>query len=207
MFGKTKNTSHATTTTDTRGAKGSLIQKLLRTLQFLSSTVSLILFSLRIAKIIRLTNQASKSNGAVEGILAAAVLYTLIAMALSFAAKRGLGNIARILLIIFDLLFVGAFIAVAVLTSPKRRGSSGPCTKSARVNGRLPAGINCNLPWGTFILAIISTLLHAITAAFHVAKDHRRTNKDVAYEKNAHHDARDGFVDGSAPGHRGATQV
>jgi hypothetical protein len=109
----------------------------------------------------RLVHKASASNGAVEGIIAAAVLYTLIVMALSLGLRAGGGNMLRILFIIFDLLFVGAFIAVAVLTSPKRHGSSGPCTSNANVNGffnrHAKGDINCRLPWGTFILAIIST--------------------------------------------------
>lgn len=44
-----------------------LVQRILRTLQFLSSLVSLILFSIRLAKILRLANRASNSSGAVEG--------------------------------------------------------------------------------------------------------------------------------------------
>jgi hypothetical protein len=97
----------------------------------------------------------------VEGILAAAVLYTLIAMALTFALRAGASNGLRILIVIFDLLFVGAFIAVAVLTSPKRHGSSGPCTNNTSaynfINRPTAGDVNCKLPWGTFILAIFST--------------------------------------------------
>lgn len=185
-----------------------MFQHLLRVLQFLSAAISLILFSIRLAKIMRLVHKASRSNGAVEGIIAAAVLYTLIAMALRLGLKAGGGNLLRILLIIFDILFVAAFIVVAVLTSPKRHGSSGPCSSNAKINdfvGRHASGdINCNLPWGTFILAIFSTVLHALTAAFHVAKDHRRTvRNDRAVKEEAHHDGRDGFVDGNTPGYNG----
>lgn len=82
-------------------------------------------------------------------------------MALRFGLKAGGGNGLRILFVVFDILFVAAFIVVAVLTSPRRRGSSGPCSSHVRVNGfvdRYAAGkVNCNLPWGTFILAILST--------------------------------------------------
>jgi len=132
------------------------LQKIWRVLQFLSATISLGLFSARLAKIIRLVHRATTSNGAVEGILAAAVAYTLISMLLKFVLKQGGPKILRWIWIIFDLLFVGGFIAVAVLTRPNGNGSSGPCH---RIRGiRLePAGTNCNLPWGTFILAIVST--------------------------------------------------
>jgi hypothetical protein len=154
---------HTTTAGDgintTRPAKNQILQHILRIIQFLSALVSLILFSLRIHKIIRLAGRASQSNGAVEGILAAAVLYTLIAMILQLLIKGTRSNLVRMLLIVFDVLFVGAFIAVAVLTSPKRHGSSAPCTtKSEKIVQKLGSGnADCRLPWGTFILAIIST--------------------------------------------------
>jgi hypothetical protein len=151
------NTS--TSTDAPRSRTHNLILHVLRILQFLSAFTSLILFSVRIAKIIRLTRQATHSNGAVEGILAAAVLYTIIATILQLVIRTGGSQVMRILLMIFDILFVGAFIAVAVLTSPKRHGSSGPCnTKTAQFIGtHAPSATNCNLPWGTFILAIFST--------------------------------------------------
>jgi len=216
MFGRTKNTSRPTGAGTASGIGGTprstrsheLVHHILRVLQFLSAITSLILFSIRLAKIVRLVHKASRSNGAVEGIIAAAVLYTLVAMALSFGLHAGGGNMLRIPLIIFDILFVGAFIAVAVLTSPKRHGSSGPCTSNATANGffdrHLSSNVNCKLPWGTFILAIFSTLLHALTATFHSAKDHRRTKRnDRIAMKEADHDGRDGFVDGNGPMHTG----
>lgn len=133
-----------------------LLQKILRVLQFLSSLISLALFSARLYKIIRTVRRASASNGAVEGILAAAVAYTLISMLLKFCLKNGGPKILRWIWIIFDLLFVGGFIAVAVLTRPAGNGTSGPCHyyRGQRIE---PNGTNCNLPWGTFILAIVST--------------------------------------------------
>jgi hypothetical protein len=169
MFGRTNNSSTRTGAVTAAGVDGAprttrtheIFQHILRALQFLSATTSLILFSTRIAKIIRLARRASQSNEAVEGILAAAVLYTLAAMALAFALRAGASNSLRILLVIFDLLFVGAFIAVAVLTSPKRHGSSGPCTNNTSaynfINRHTSGDVNCKLPWGTFILAIFST--------------------------------------------------
>lgn len=149
----------STRTDASRSRSHNFILHALRILQFLSALISLILFSIRIAKIIRLTNHATHSNSAVEGILAAAVLYTIIATILQLVIRTGASNMTRIMLIIFDILFVGAFIAVAVLTSPKRHGSSGPCnSKTSQLIGKYgPSSANCNLPWGTFILAILST--------------------------------------------------
>lgn len=51
------------------------VQDVLRTLEFLAAVISFILFSIRLAKIVRLSRRASHSNGAVEGILTAAVSY------------------------------------------------------------------------------------------------------------------------------------
>ena len=131
-------------------------QRILRVLQFLSAIISLGLFSARLYKILRLAHRASTSNGAVEGILTAAVLYTLISMILRFILKSGGPKWLRWVWILFDLAFVGAFIAVADLTSPAGNKSSGPCHKYRGVRIE-PKGANCNLPWGTFLLAIFST--------------------------------------------------
>jgi len=131
-----------------------LFQSLMRLFQFLSSVISLGLFSARLYKIMRTVRRASASNGAVEGILAAAVAYTLLSMLMKACLKGGAKNILRWIWIVLDLAFVGAFIAVAVLTRPNG-GTSGPCNK--RLRSLYPSGVNCNLPWGTFILAIVST--------------------------------------------------
>ena len=133
--------------------------RFIRILQFLSATISLGIFSSRIYKVIKLYRRINRSSGAVEGILAAAVAYTILATILQVCLRRaGSHKILRWLLIVLDILFVAAFIAVAVLTAPK--GPSGPCRKSVANNILHPTQYqtaNCKLPWGTFILAIIST--------------------------------------------------
>ena len=146
--------------------------RLTRLLQFLSAAVSLGIFSSRLYKVYRLVNSikvsrgVNKGYGAVEGILAAAVVYTLLALLLSFLLKRGGPRWLRWLWVLFDLAFVGAFIAVAVLTSPNggiagpkhcyddpdTRGTNDLTGETANVEDE-----TCNLPWGTFILAIVST--------------------------------------------------
>lgn len=130
-------------------------QTLMRVFQFLSAIISLGLFSSRVAKIIKLYGRATASNGAVEGILAAAVAYTILSMIMKACIKGTGATVLRWLFIVLDLLFVGGFIAVAVLTRPDG-GSSGPCRKS-RLDPIIPKGYACDLPWGTFILAIVST--------------------------------------------------
>ena len=133
--------------------------RLTRILQFLSATISLGIFSGRVYKVLKLYKRINKSSGAVEGILAAAVAYTILATILQVCLRRaGSHKILRWLLIILDVLFVAAFIVVAVLTAPN--GPSGPCRRSVTHNLSHPTQYqtaNCRLPWGTFILAIIST--------------------------------------------------
>jgi len=137
-----------------------------------SATVSLGVFSSRVYKVYRLINSIkvhrglSTAYGAVEGILAAAVLYTLLAVLISFLVKGGGPRWLRWLWVLLDLAFVGAFIAVAVITSPQG-GRAGPkeCYRNRNLNSvDNVSGSNsnatdetCNLPWGTFILAIVST--------------------------------------------------
>lgn len=158
---------------------GSLYRMFLRAtrvLQFLSSVISLGIFSQRLYKVYRLVNSiktrrgVNGAYGAVEGILAAAVLYTLISMLLGCIKKSANpgGRTLRWIWVLLDVLFVGAFIAVTVLTRPNgglagarhcyspqrlRNGSASDVTGATAD----PRDDSCNLPWGTFILAIIST--------------------------------------------------
>jgi hypothetical protein len=140
--------------------------RLTRVLQFISSVVSLGIFSKRLYKVYRLVNTiktrrgVNGAYGAVEGILAAAALYTLITMLLTFLKKSANpgGRMLRWLWVLLDLLFVGAFIAVSVLARPDG-GPAGArrCYNPRRLVPGDDRDDSCNLPWGTFILAIIST--------------------------------------------------
>lgn len=150
-----------------RNSKANLwIQRILRFIQFLSPVISIGLFASRLVRIVQQDpsegrGRLTASNGAVVGILAAAILYTLIALVLSCCMERK-PRFIRWALMFFDLCFVGAFIAVAVLTRPGG-GSSGPGCRQEDGTGlgpasqAIPRSQNCSLPWGTFISAIIST--------------------------------------------------
>jgi len=149
--------------------------RLTRFLQLVSSVVSLGIFSQRFYKIYRLINSikvrkgVNGSYGAVEGILAAAVLYTLITTLLGCIKRSSNpgGRKLRWLWVLLDLAFVGAFIAVAVLTRPNGGlagarhcyGSGHYRNSSNNLTGEATNATDdsCDLPWGTFILAIIST--------------------------------------------------
>ncbi|KAF2435915.1 hypothetical protein EJ08DRAFT_692489 [Tothia fuscella] len=172
-----------------------------RLLQFLSAIISLGIFSSRVYKVYRLVNTLktqrgiSNSMGAVEGILAAAVLYTILATLMMCILRGGGPTWLRWLFVLLDVLFVGGFTAVAVLTRPNggsagvracyNTNSDAGATNTLQGENVSDRDQHCNLPWGTFILAIISTILHAITAAFNEVKDHHRKNK--AY-RNKHAD-------------------
>lgn len=152
-----------------------ILLRLTRVLQFVSAVVSLGIFSQRLYKVYRLVNSiktrrgVNGSYGAVEGILAAAVLYTLLTTILGLIKKSANpgGKALRWLWVLLDLAFVGAFIAVSVLTRPNG-GAAGPKHCYTDRNANNSANIvqgqtantqdsTCDLPWGTFILAIIST--------------------------------------------------
>jgi hypothetical protein len=136
-----------------------LFQRILRTLQFLSALSSLIVFSIRVQKILKLYRSISRAEGAIEGILAAAVAYTLAIMALTLCMRNGGPKFLRWVLVVLDIAFVGAFIAVAVLTSPKG-GKVGPCygqRKMIAAQNNFATDPGCQLPLGTFITAIVST--------------------------------------------------
>jgi hypothetical protein len=148
-----------------------LLLRLTRILQFLSAVISLGIFSQRVYKVYHLVNNIKTrrgingSYGAVEGILAAAVLYTILATLFQFILKGGGPRWLRWLWVLLDMAFVGAFIAVSVLTSPNG-GMAGPkhcydnrdASDSNNFTGQQASkDESCNLPWGTFILAIIST--------------------------------------------------
>ena len=141
-----------------------LLQKLARVLQFISAIISLGLFSQRLKAILTRSHDYSRSDGAVEGILAAASLYSLLATLMQFALRHGAPKLLRWFLILMDVLFIGAFIAVAVLTRPNGGPSGdhkGQCARQRGINGLVPQNIrnqfHCRLPLGTFVLAIIST--------------------------------------------------
>ncbi|KAK6859472.1 hypothetical protein PG995_003108 [Apiospora arundinis] len=171
-----------------------MLQKLARVLQFISAIVSLGFFSTRLKAILLHSHDYNKSDGAVEGILAAASLYSLLATIMQFALRHGAPKMIRWFLVLMDILFVGAFIAVAVLTRPNGGPSGehkGQCARQRGINGLVPQRVrdqfHCRLPLGTFVLAIISTLLHAFTAIFHEIRDkinaHRASDNENLHDE------------------------
>ncbi|KAF2713902.1 hypothetical protein K504DRAFT_424930 [Pleomassaria siparia CBS 279.74] len=200
--------------------------RFVRVLQFLSAVISLGIFSSRVYKVYRLVNSAktqrgiSGAFGAVEGILAAAVAYTILATLIQCIVKARGPRWLRWLWVLLDLAFVGAFIAVAVLTRPAG-GPAGPkhCynNRSSTSNGQNPGQVaqgktantqdrSCNLPWGTFILAILSTILHAITAAFHEVKDRMHEHRQHKAENEGQMGTENGQSANGQNGHSATGQ-
>ncbi|KAI4221990.1 MAG: hypothetical protein L6R36_006489 [Xanthoria steineri] len=132
----------------------------IRLLQFFAALVSIILY------IVFVVRQAttSTSNEAVLGILAGGILFTLIAIGKACYAKRKVTALVLLFLIV-DLLFVAAYIAIAVLARGAVTGSS--CRVGNEENdggdgddddddGRTRGSTDCNLEKGVFALSIIN---------------------------------------------------
>lgn len=132
-------------------------------LQCISCVVSLILFAIRLRRLAQhAVDAVTASNGAVMGILAAAVLYTIGKMIIRAALRNGGPMYLKFVWLIMDILFIVAFIMVAELTAPGRHMTSGPChttTHLISIQGTIVDiynALNCKLPLGTFIFAIFS---------------------------------------------------
>ncbi|KAH8693413.1 hypothetical protein GQ44DRAFT_744595 [Phaeosphaeriaceae sp. PMI808] len=126
--------------------------RLTRILQFLSVVISLEPLSSRLYKVYRL-HGVSGAFGAVEGILAAAVAYTLLAILTQCIVKARGPKWLGWLWVLLGLVF----IAISVLTRPASGPASPKHCYTNRSSTRTRRTGSCNLPWGTFVLAIVST--------------------------------------------------
>ena len=124
----------------------------IRLLQFLAALVSIILYIVFIV----LQATPSTSNEAVLGILAGGIVFTLIAIGKACYAKRKVAALV-LLFVIVDLLFVVAYITVAILargavTSPSCRGSNeeddGDDGDDDDDDGRTRGSTDCSLKKG-----------------------------------------------------------
>ncbi|OAL44776.1 hypothetical protein IQ07DRAFT_636046 [Pyrenochaeta sp. DS3sAY3a] len=164
-----------------------------RVLLFLSSGISLWIFSQRLYTVYRLVNtiKPRRGNLAVEYILTVATLYTLITALLGLIAKTANpgGRTLRWIWVLLDVFYVGAFIAATVLTWPNGgMASARHCYNNpsqlpnGNVNGVTSTAADvqddsCKLLWATFVLAIISIFLHAFAASFHEIKPPYHRNR------------------------------
>lgn len=186
-----------------------MVQRALRVLQMISAIVSMIVYSIRVNRASAGTNFLTHAQGAVLGILVAAVFYTICVVITTFLVKgffTQTSNWLRYFLIFMDTLFFGAFIAIAVLTRPNNTTSAGPCRSQLGTDVGSSGGTGaCRLPLGTFILAIISLILHLLTAIFQNVTRNDRNHTDAHYGKNNNY-AMDGRDSSTLHG-RDSTQV
>ena len=104
----------------------------------------------------------SRSNEAVLGILAGGIVFTLIAIGKACYAKRKVAALVLLFLAV-DLLFVAAYITVAILARGAVTGSS--CRVGNEEDdgddgddndGRTRGSTDCNLEKGVFALSILN---------------------------------------------------
>ena len=134
---------------------------LIRALELLISLFILGTFSYYIGVIHKNHFDVAIWNRAVEGIAGAAVIYTFLAIFLTFF----LGGVMffAFLGIVLDLCFCGAFIAVAVLTRDGAHGCRGTVSTPLGIGNASGLGIGgnhlnriCKLEKAVFALAIVN---------------------------------------------------
>ncbi|KAI9669200.1 MAG: hypothetical protein M1817_004742 [Caeruleum heppii] len=178
------------------GALLKTTQTALRTVQLLASLVILGIYSYFLATETRNGMGKPRSVQAVEGISGAAVLYTLFAVLLT--CFIGGITVSVILAILLDVLFIGAFIAVAWMTRSGARNCRGtvdtpigggnsitnsdfsfPGVQDAGTVDYVPNLFRaCNLQKAVFAVAIILIGLFIVTMLFELAlRQHHRKEK------------------------------
>lgn len=171
-------------------------QTILRLLQLLAAIVILGIYSYFLATEARNGMGKPRSVQAVEGIAGAAVLYTLFAVLLT--CFIGGITISVVLAILLDVLFIGAFIAVAIMTRSGARNCRGlvntpigggnsitnsdftfPGVQDAGSIDYTPNLFRaCNLQKAVFAIAIILIGLFIVTMLFELAlRQHHRKEK------------------------------
>ncbi|KAI9834443.1 MAG: hypothetical protein M1826_002597 [Phylliscum demangeonii] len=160
-------------------AVGSLIlrgsQTTLRLAQFLSSLMILGIFAYFLAKLRQHRLRSANWVRATTGLAALGLLWALIAMALT--CFMGGVTAFGLLGLVLDLLFVGAFIAIAIMnrggvhrcrgyvSTPMGDGYTDYPPNSLRRGSYVPNyKAACRLEKGVFIVALITLLLFLLTA-------------------------------------------
>ncbi|KAL8658659.1 MAG: hypothetical protein Q9202_007487 [Teloschistes flavicans] len=131
----------------------------LRILQFLAAIISIILY---IVYIVRKATSTS-GDGAILGIIAGAIVWTVIALRNACFAKRKMFFVI-LAAVILDIAFACAYIAVAALTGGAATGACGMRQSDNSDDGDddnddsdgSNGSTNCNLKKGVLALAIIN---------------------------------------------------
>ncbi|KOS42494.1 hypothetical protein ACN38_g6601 [Penicillium nordicum] len=157
----------------------------LRVLQFLDAAVILGIFSYFLAVLTRNDQSIATWIKAVEGLAGAATAYSLLGIIFTCC----LGGVAffAFLGVALDVCFVGAMVAIAILT----RDGVGQCTGTVdtpmgtgnadddTVSKGLKFGMSCKLEKVVFAVAIIGIFFYLISILFQVllARHHKREKR------------------------------
>ncbi|KAJ5256823.1 hypothetical protein N7478_012927 [Penicillium angulare] len=156
----------------------------LRVLQFLDAAVILGIFSYYLAILSKHDQTIDTWLKAVEGLSGAATLYGLLGLV--FVCCLGGVAFFAFIGVVFDVLFTGAMVAIAILT---RRGTD-TCTGTVNTpigNGnandespsKLTYGMACKLEKVVFAVSVIGVFLFLISILFQVllARHHKREKR------------------------------
>ncbi|RMD43829.1 hypothetical protein DV735_g1357, partial [Chaetothyriales sp. CBS 134920] len=170
-----------------------------RVLEFASATIILGVYSYYLAVLTQKKLVIPTWEKAVEGISGAAVLYTLFGVLLTFflGGVRVFGGIA----ILLDVLFAGAFVAVAWFT---RHGANscqgvvntplGAAPSNSDAPGAGSYGFACRLNTASFAVAVLNIFLFIITALWQalLVQHHKKEKRYGPGPSN-------GYTSGSTP--------
>ncbi|CAI7663012.1 unnamed protein product [Penicillium manginii] len=156
----------------------------IRVLQFLASAVILGIFSYYLAILSRHDQHIATWLKAVEGLAGASALYGLLGII--FTCCLGGKAFFAFLGVVFDVLFTGAMVAIAVLTRNGVDQCSGTVdtpigegNASDESKANLSFGMACKLEKVSFAVAIIGIFLFLISILFQVllARHHKREKR------------------------------
>ncbi|KAA8651345.1 hypothetical protein EYZ11_000958 [Aspergillus tanneri] len=156
----------------------------IRVLQFLDAAVILGIFSFFLAVLSRHDQNIPQWIKATEGLSGAAALYGLLGILFTCCV----GGVAffAFLAVVLDVCFVGAMIAIAVMTRDGTQTCSGHVNtplgsgdSEVESASRVKLGFACNLEKATFAVSIIGIFFFLISILFQVlyARHHKREKR------------------------------
>lgn len=164
-------------------------------LEFCCAAIILGIYSYFLSVLADRNEYITKSEKAVEGISGIAVIYTIFAVLLTFCL--GGARLAAGVAVILDVLFTGAFIALAVLTrqgakscnniaaSPLGVGAAGQKVGfQGQATYQASYGLSCRLNKAAFAVSIIGAFLFLLSAGLQVwvSRHHQNEKKEHQVE-------------------------
>ncbi|KAL2351904.1 hypothetical protein BJ546DRAFT_231027 [Cryomyces antarcticus] len=158
-----------------------LFQTFLYALEFCCASIILGIYSYFLAFLSRRNLSISNQSKAVEGISGAAVLYLIFAVLLTCF----LGGVSffAFVAIVLDVLFVGGFIVIAVMTRNGANSCSGyvntPLGNGPSNVGTPSLRLPCKLNTAAFAVSIIGAVLFLLTALVQIAlvRNHKKEKR------------------------------